>query len=147
MEFISKVDFEPRRLLNKSEYRIFRILEKVVREIDGYRVMAQTNMGAMIVPRSSSASNEELGRAGGSINSKRLDFLVIDRFGWPRLAVEYQGHGHYQGNAAERDEVKREALRKAGVRLLEIPADYDAKEQERQICSMLQQSRARQRSS
>ena len=148
MEFISRVDFEPEPLLNKSEYRILQLLEKVVREIGvGYRVMAQTSMGEIIAPRTSSASKEERDLAYRSINSKRLDFLVINRFGLPCLAVEYQGHGHYQGKAFMRDAVKREAIRKAGIGFLEIPADYDAEEQERQIHSMLQQSRARQRSS
>lgn len=45
-----------------------------------------------------------------------------------------------------RDAVKREALRKAGVEFLEIPAEYDAEEQERRIRSILQQSRAHARS-
>ena len=148
MEYVSRVDFEPERLLNQSEYRILLLLEKVVREIDGgYRVMAQTSMGEIIKPRPSSASNEERDLARRSINSKRLDFLVVDRAGWPHLAVEYQGHGHYGDKAFMRDAVKREALRKAGIRFLEIPADYDAEDQERQIRSMLQQTRIRRRSS
>ena len=46
MEFISKVDFEPRRLFNKSEYAILEILEKTTREVGGgYHVMAQTSLG------------------------------------------------------------------------------------------------------
>ena len=62
-----------------------------------------------------------------SINSKRIDILVVNRGGWPLLAVECQGAGHDQGNAAARDAVKKEALRKAGVRLMEIgTAESDA---------------------
>lgn len=142
MEFISRVDFEPQRLLNRSEYGVLQLIEKVVHEIGGgYRIMAQTVMGEVIAPKSSSASNDDRELARRSINSKRLDFLVINRSGWPHLAVEYQGHGHYQGRAFMRDAVKREALRKAGVEFLEIPAEYDAEEQERQIRSILQQSR------
>lgn len=45
------------------------------------------------------------------INSKRLDFLVIDRIGMPAPAAEHQGHGHYQNRAFMRDAVKREAVR------------------------------------
>ena len=52
MEFIAKADFEPRRLLNKSEYRILQILEKITREVGGgHRVMAQTSLGEIIAPR------------------------------------------------------------------------------------------------
>jgi len=40
------------------------------------------------------------------------------------LAVEYQGNGHYQGTAAARDAIKKEALRKAGVRYLEVSAHH-----------------------
>ena len=57
MEFIFKVDFEPLRLLNRSEYRILQILEKVTREIgERHRVMAQTSLGEIIAPRAASAS-------------------------------------------------------------------------------------------
>ena len=114
MEFISRVDFEPCRLLNKSEYGILQILERFTREIGGgYRVMAQTSLGEIIAPSTASGSEEARDLASRSINSKRLDFLVIDRFGMPALAVEYQGHGHYQNTAFMRDAVKREAVRKA----------------------------------
>jgi hypothetical protein len=52
MEFVARVDFEPRRLLNKSEYKILLILEAVAREINaGLRVMAQTSMGEIIKPK------------------------------------------------------------------------------------------------
>ena len=127
MEFISRVEFKPRRLLNRPEYRILLILEKVTREMGGgYRVMAQTSLGEIIAPQAASGSEETRDLAFRSINSKRLDFLVIDRTGMPSLAVEYQGHGHYQNRAFMRDAVKREAVRKAKIRFLEIPAEYDA---------------------
>lgn len=63
-----------------------------------------------------SGPEESRNLAFRSINSKRLDFLVIDRIGLPALAVEYQGHGHYQNGAFMRDAVKREAVRKANIR-------------------------------
>ena len=144
MEFISKVDFEPRRLLNKPEYGILRVLENVAREIDdGHRVMAQTSLGAIIAPRSASGSDEARNLAFRSINSKRLDFLVVDRAGMPALAVEYQGHGHYRNGAFMRDAVKREAVRKARIRFLEIEAEFDAAVVENQVRSALRPDDAR----
>lgn len=142
-EFIRRVEFAPRRLLNKPEYRILQILEKVVREVGGgHRVMAQTSLGEVIKPRSAMGSDEEL--AFHSINSKRLDFLVIDRTGMPALAVEYQGHGHYQNNRAfQRDAVKREAVRKANIPFLEIPAEYDVAVEANRIRSALEPRPAR----
>ena len=134
MEFISKVDFERRPLLNQSEYRILRILEEIARDTPGgHRVMAQTSLGEVLAPRPASGSQEARALAFRSINSKRLDFLVIDAYGMPVLAVEYQGQGHFSERTFMRDAVKREALRKAGIRLLEVPAVFDAEDLERDI--------------
>ena len=134
MEFISKVDFAARPLLNRPEYRILRILEEVSREIPGgLRVMAQTSLGEVLAPQPASASQEARDLASRSIHGKRLDFLVIDGYGMPVLAVEYQGHGHYSEKTFMRDAAKREALRKAGIRLMEIPAEFDAEDLERDI--------------
>ncbi|MXZ34528.1 MAG: DUF2726 domain-containing protein [Acidobacteria bacterium] len=134
MEFISKVDFEARPLLSKPEYTILRILEAVAQETPGgLRVMAQTSLGEVLAPQPASASQEARDLAFRSINSKRLDFLMIDAYGMPVLAVEYQGHGHFSDTTFMRDAVKREALRKAGIRLLEVPAEYDAEALERDV--------------
>jgi hypothetical protein len=54
--------------------------------------------------------------------------LVVDWTGLPTVAIEYQGNGHYQGTAAARDAVKKEALRKAGVQYIEI-SDGETAEQ------------------
>lgn len=75
-------------------------------------MFAQTSLGEVI------GSNDN--RAFSTINSKRVDVLLVDRFGSPVVAVEYQGSGHYQGSAAARDAVKKEALRKAGVQYVEV---------------------------
>ena len=144
MEFISKVDFKPRPLLNRSEYKILRILEEVSQDIPGgHRVMAQTSLGEVLAPQMASGSNAARDLAFRSINSKRLDFLVIDGYGMPVLAVEYQGHGHYNDRTFMHDAVKREAVRKAGIRFLEIPAEYDAKDLENEIRKALLSNPAR----
>jgi len=107
--------FEKRPILSRSEYRVFAITEgEVAAQRKGYRVFAQTSLGEIL-----RSSNSE---AFHSINSKRIDILVVDRGGWPFLAIEFQGAGHYQGTAAARDAVKKEALRKAGVPYLEFCA-------------------------
>ena len=145
MEFISKVGFEPRPLLNRSEYRILRILEEVAKDIPGgHRVMAQTSLGEVLAPQMASGSKEARDLAFHSINSKRLDFLVIDGYGMPVLAVEYQGHGHYNDRTFMHDAVKREAVRKAGIRFLEIRAEYDAKDLENEIRKALLSNPTRQ---
>jgi hypothetical protein len=105
--------FEKRRLLNSSEHHLFAIVEEEIAAHNaGYRVFAQTSLGEIL------RSNDH--DAFHSINSKRVDILVVDKNAWPVLAVEYQGNGHYQGTAAARDAVKKEALRKAGVKYMEF---------------------------
>jgi hypothetical protein len=116
---VMTASFERRRLLNPSEYKTFRVIEAdVVSARRGYRVFAQTSLGEVL-----SSPDESAFR---SINSKRVDILIVDQGGWPILAVEHHGSGHYQGTAAARDAIKKEALRKAGVRYVEIvPGDSD----------------------
>jgi hypothetical protein len=50
------------------------------------------------------------------------DFLLVDENCHPRQAIEYQGGGHHQGDAAARDAVKKEALRRAGIPYHEVVA-------------------------
>jgi hypothetical protein len=110
---VMAASFEKRRLLSPAEYRTFKIVEtELAASRSGYRVFAQTSLGEVL------ASGSENGFR--SINSKRVDILIVDGGGWPILAVEYQGGGHFQGNAAARDAVKKEALRKAGIRYVEV---------------------------
>jgi hypothetical protein len=111
--------FEKRKLLNASEYKVFKILEDdIAAERRGYRVFAQTSLGEVLSSPDDNAFH--------SINAKRVDILIVDQWGWPAVAVEYQGSGHYQGTAAARDAVKKEALRKAGVRYVEVSASDNA---------------------
>jgi hypothetical protein len=113
--------FQKQRLLNGSEYRVFKIIEAdIAAESRGYRVFAQTNLGEVL-----SSPNDDAFR---SINSKRVDILIVDQGGWPVVAIEHQGAGHYQGTAAARDAIKKEALRKAGIRYVEV-SETDTEEQ------------------
>ncbi|MFN0042812.1 MAG: DUF2726 domain-containing protein [Alphaproteobacteria bacterium] len=110
---VMAASFQKRRVLSTSEYRVFKIIEDDLAAMRrGYRVFGQTSLGEVLQSSCSDAFH--------SINSKRADILVVDRGGWPVLAVEYQGGGHYQGTAAARDAIKKEALRKAGVRYVEV---------------------------
>lgn len=116
---VEAASFQKRRVLSGSEYRVFKIIEDEVAILGkSHRVFAQICLGEILKSSDQSAFH--------SINSKRADILVIDGGGWPVLAVEYQGQGHFQNTAMTRDAIKKEALCKAGVRYLEVyPADSD----------------------
>jgi Protein of unknown function (DUF2726) len=118
---IMKAAFHKRRVMNVSEYKVFKVVEsEIAAAKKGHRVFAQTSLGQVLESANSDAFY--------SINAKRVDVLVVDRGGWPVFAVEYQGPGHYQGTAAARDAIKKEALRRAGVGYLEVTPD-DSEEQ------------------
>jgi len=117
---VSAAQFAPQPLMNKGEYAAFRIAESIVRaQCPGYRVFAQVSLGEVLRCDDRAAY--------GAINAKRTDLLIIDSAGIGVLAIECQGSGHYQKHAPMRDAVKKEALRQAGIRTLEIDATDNAR--------------------
>ena len=126
MAVIARASFRRCRLLNREEARILPIIERACAELNqGHRVMAQTSLGEVLTADAPDPTTAK--EAVASINSKRLDIAVIDRKGYLAAAVEYQGTGHHQKGAFMRDAVKREALRKAGIIMIEVlPGDDPA---------------------
>jgi hypothetical protein len=115
MRVVMQAEFSAQPVLNKSEARVFRELSKIVAEIDpNWSVMAQVSLGEVL-----RSKDQEAYRC---INSKRVDLLLMDGACMPRHAIEYQGEGHHQRDAAARDAVKKEALRRAGVGYHEVVA-------------------------
>lgn len=113
LRVVMAATFEKRRLLSRSEALVLYAAEKAIRDQQlDWRVMAQVSLGEVL------SSPDP--KAYSTINSKRVDLLVISSGGQPIAAIEYQGDGHYQGSAAARDAVKKEALRRAGVEYLEV---------------------------
>ncbi|CAN7543543.1 DUF2726 domain-containing protein [Phenylobacterium sp. LjRoot225] len=109
--------FETRPLLSKTEAKVLYAAEKAIADQGlSWRVMGQVSLGEILATPDA--------QAYAAINSKRVDLLLIQRSGRPIAAIEYQGQGHYQSQAAARDAVKKEALRRAGVRYIEITPDH-----------------------
>lgn len=126
LECVMGAAFTARRLLSKSEARVLRVAEAAAREICAdWRVMAQVSLGEVLKAQNSSAY--------WTINAKRVDLLLIDGTCRPLAAIEYQGSGHHQGQAAARDAVKKEALRRAGIAYIEVRAGDDPADLKRAI--------------
>ena len=105
---VMRASFRPRALLNRPESLVFKALDAaVIASNPGWQVMAQVSLGEFL------ASEDK--DAYFCINSKRVDFALMDPEANVRHALEYQGTGHHQGSAAARDAIKKEALRKAGI--------------------------------
>ncbi|MCV0393816.1 MAG: DUF2726 domain-containing protein [Rhizobiaceae bacterium] len=115
LRIVMGAEFSIQPLLNKSEARVFRELDRMVLDRNsGWQVMAQVSLGEVLRCRDPDAYR--------CVNSKRVDLLLMDENCQPRHAVEYQGGGHHQGTAAARDAVKKEALRRAGISYHEVVA-------------------------
>ena len=136
LRLVMGASFKKRRLLSRAEARVLYAAERAVNVADlKWRVMAQVSLGEVL-----SSSDA---RAYSAINSKRVDLLIVSRNGDPIAAIEYQGHGHYQGTAAARDAVKREALRKAEVRYIEVTPESGTEDMAREISRIAQVERLR----
>ena len=133
MRAVEDSGFERKPLLNREEARWLPVLERAAREAGrGFRVMAQVSLGEVIRP--SERGDDE---AQAAINSKRLDFGIFDARGLILCAVEHQGSGHYRKGSVLRDAVKREALRKAGVRVIETHPDVTEEGLRRMVLDLL----------
>lgn len=114
---VMKADFKAQPLLNKSEARLFKAIDRQVLEArPGWQVMAQVSLGEILKCEDKAAY--------GCINAKRVDLLIVDEECRPLHAIEYQGGGHFKGahHTAARDAVKKEALRRAGIGYVEVVA-------------------------
>lgn len=114
---VMAADFSARALLNRPEANLFKALDAaVIARNPGWQVMAQVSLGEFL-----SSPDKD---AYWAINSKRVDFALMDPDARVVHAIEYQGSGHHQGTAAARDAVKKEALRKAGIGYHEVVAGH-----------------------
>lgn len=115
LRIVMAAPFTKQRVLSAGEARVMIEAERAIADLAlPWRVMAQVSLGEIL--RSPDAA------AFSAINSKRVDLLIVDERQDPVAAVEYQGTGHWQGTAAARDAVKKEALRKAGIAYIEVMA-------------------------
>ncbi len=121
LRHVMAASFFKKKVMSRDEYKVYKIVETEVRALrNGCRVLSQTSLGEII--------GSDSKKAFDSINSKRVDILIMGPYGDPIAAVEYQGAGHHQGTAAARDAIKREALRKAEVHFIEILDDHSPEE-------------------
>jgi hypothetical protein len=115
------ISWERKKLLNHNEGLVYASARSIAEQVEpSWRVWPQVSLGEVV---QTVGRTEADNAAFRWINSKRADFLVVDGSGWPLAVIEYQGRGHYRGNAAEPDAVKRTVLPRAGVRYIEVPAE------------------------
>lgn len=111
---VMTASFKARPLLNKPERRLLSVIDQALAEHSpGWRAMGQVSLGEILW------SDDK--NAFWTINAKRVDLLIVDAEFKPIHAVEFQGNGHHiSDEAAARDAVKKEALRRAGIGYAEV---------------------------
>jgi hypothetical protein len=130
LRIVMGANFTIQPLLNKSEARVFRELDRMVIGCNpGWQVMAQVSLGEILRSKDADAYR--------CINSKRVDLLLVNEDCQPRHAIEYQGWAHHQGTAAARDAVKKEALRRAGIGYHEVVAGHTTPSDLKQLVEKL----------
>lgn len=130
LRIVMGADFSIQPLLNKREARVFKELDRIVISLNPeWQVMAQVSVGEILRCQDPEAYK--------CINSKRIDLLLVDAECHPRHAIEYQGGAHYQGTAAARDAVKKEALRRAGIGYHEVVAGHTTPTELRRLVEKL----------
>jgi Protein of unknown function (DUF2726) len=118
------VTFQKQKILNAGEAKVFYRTQQILDKQDkqNWHVFAQVSYGEFL--STSCFSDVKKQRAYSAINSKRADILIVDNFGLPRIVIEYQGEGHYQGNADQRDEIKKIAVERANIVFLELYPNF-----------------------
>lgn len=130
LRIVMAASFTIQPLLNRSEARVFKELDRMVIECNpDWQVMAQVSLGEILRCKDAAAYS--------CINSKRVDLLLMDENCQPRYAIEYQGAAHHQNAAAARDAVKKEALRRAGIGYHEVLAGHTTPSELRRLVERL----------
>lgn len=130
LKSVMAASFKARPLLNRPERRLLSVIDKTLAELEcGWRAMGQVSLGEIL----SSCEKD----AFWAINAKRVDLLIVDEECQPVAAIEFQGTGHHRGReTAARDAVKREALRRAGIALIEVVSGDTPSEVKRKIAKL-----------
>lgn len=112
-----------KRLFNDEEEQVFNVAIRCVQNCHcrDLVVHGQVSLGEVILARPDDAFR--------AINSKRVDFLVSDRFGNIKFVIEHRGGGSFiKPEDYERNAVKHLALQRAGVPI--VPTTDLAKAEE-----------------
>lgn len=111
LKAVRREKYKKRKLLNKSEMRLLLELEGAIKEKD-YRIVLQTSFGSFLQHNDKNAFLK--------VNCKRADFVIINKFGYPEVVIEYNGEGHYNKSSHLRDEIKELACNSAEIPFVTI---------------------------
>lgn len=122
LDVVSNFDgFKRKKIFNASEAKVFYLINEVLSDekFKRWHCHGQVSLGELITTN----DDDYDGEAYRAINSKRVDFAVVNNFGEPVLIVEYFGEGHFGNDpdaSKKRDYLKRIVAHKAGIKVLTL---------------------------
>ncbi|GAB5448309.1 DUF2726 domain-containing protein [Gymnodinialimonas sp.] len=120
LKVIRSANLTPRPVLNQSERRVHRQLAQIVGGSPTHSLLTQVSMGEFLHVAGGRTGRAQRQSVFNAFNAKRVDFLIVDADWLPVVVLEYQGSGHYQGNARARDAIKRAVCETAGIAFMEV---------------------------
>jgi hypothetical protein len=138
--------YTTKKIMNKPEGVMYQTALRAIRDAGvDYYAFPEVALGAALNPKTIfGTQGEETSDAYRAISGKRCDLIIADSRYIPIIALEWQGSGHYMGqrfDTTQRDAIKRTALRKAGVQVLEFADGTQPDEIERRIRDALAETR------
>ncbi|MBS9778556.1 MAG: DUF2726 domain-containing protein [Gammaproteobacteria bacterium] len=107
--------YKKQKFLNRTEQIARKAIWKAVydkQQNKNLQLFAQASLGEIL-----SHQNKKLYM---DINSKRVDFVLVEKNYLPHIVIEIHGQGHYSNSATKRDIIKRNAIESAGIHYLPI---------------------------
>lgn len=137
LKAIKRAPVSPVAVLNRAEQNLFQELSGIIAQSPRHRLLVQVSMGEFLRLAGKGASNSLRQTVFNLFNAKRVDMLIVDAAWQPVMAIEYQGGGHYRGNAKSRDAIKRAVCERAGIRFMEVPAEGLTPGQRRDLSALV----------
>ena len=120
-----RLELEACPLMNKSEYRLFRKLERRVAEtMPDLRLFPRTCLADFLMPHQT-ANLEDAHACENRLNFSHVDFLLVNAHGMPVAALDYSGSVRQKPEQELDSKPKAVFLQHAGIPFAEIPARYD----------------------
>lgn len=125
LKFLETGHIRKTSVMGFEAYQRFKFIEEFLlrRDFKGYRVFAETCLGGFLAHQKHQNQIYSKDQIEAGFRCKRLDFLIINPKGFPALAIEYHGTGHFKGDWEARDKVKALSLQKAEIPLLVLYKD------------------------
>lgn len=103
------------RVINRSEEVVYRELDRIADD-NGLRVLSKTRMSDVIDKGRTHLTQ----RAFDYFTRAHFDFVILDPEFQPLMVVEYDGPMHADARQMERDRIKNDLCREAGLGMLRI---------------------------